>query len=450
MTRSRIFSASLALVCTAAFSACSDDDDGPPRSPTPTAVASPTPTATLAPTPDLGEARVRVIHDSPDAPAVDVLVDDAEVLSGVPYGAASDYLPVPPGDINVKVRVSGTDTVVLDRDLSVAADTAYSALAINLAADIDLVVLEDDLALPGAGAAKVRAVHGAPSAPAVDIYVTGPEDELGDPTLTDVPYFTASPYLSVPTGDYRIRVTPADASDVVIDSGTVSVGSNVVISAIAVDAPGGGAPFDLLLLIDEAGAALRVVHASPDAPNVDVRLDGEVVLSDVAYRDASSHLSVSAGTAGIELLVAGTDTVALSADVPLAGGVAYSVLAINPVANLDALVITDDLAAPGEGEAKLRAVHAAPSAPTVDVYVTGPADPLGTPTLSGVPYPAASPFLTVADGDYRIRVTPEGTTDVAIDSGTFNLGSRSVRTGIAIDAPGGGTPFEILLLEDLN
>src|SRR5215208_1806650 len=45
-----------------------------------------------------GNALVRVVHASPDAPAVDVYVDGNKVLSNVPFFTASDYLPLPAGE----------------------------------------------------------------------------------------------------------------------------------------------------------------------------------------------------------------------------------------------------------------------------------------------------------------------------------------------------------------
>ena len=47
-------------------------------------------------------------------------------------------------------------------------------------------------------------------------------------------------------------------------------------------------------------------------------------------------------------------------------------------------------------------------------------------------------------------MTPAGTKTVVIDSGTLTLSSGQVRTAIAVDAPGGGAPFDLLLLQDLN
>jgi hypothetical protein len=51
-------------------------------------------------------------------------------------------------------------------------------------------------------------------------------------------------------------------------------------------------------------------------------------------------------------------------------------------------------------------------------------------------------------GTYRVRVTPTGTTDVAIDTGPLDIGSDVVLTAIAFDAPGGGTPFAISVFVD--
>jgi uncharacterized protein DUF4397 len=221
----------LLLAAGALTAACSDDDDN---------------------TGPEGEARVRVVHASPDAPNVDVLVDDAEVLSDVPYLTVSDYLDVPAGDQTLKVNAVGTATTVIDADVSLVDGTDYTVIASGLVEALEPIVLQDDNSAPTAGNARVRAIHGAPGAPAVDIYVTAPGADLETtiPLLANVEFGDVADYIEAPAGDYQVRVTPAGTKTVVIDSGTLTLSSGQVRTTIAVDAAGGGAPFDLLVLED--------------------------------------------------------------------------------------------------------------------------------------------------------------------------------------------------------
>src|SRR5690606_14615101 len=90
------------------FTACSEEDD--PIAPTP----NPT-------------AKVMVIHASPDAPGVDLFVDNAVAGSNLTFPNNTGYLEVEAGTRNVKVNVTGTQTTVIAADLNIAANTAYSA-----------------------------------------------------------------------------------------------------------------------------------------------------------------------------------------------------------------------------------------------------------------------------------------------------------------------------------
>ena len=197
-------------------------------------------------------------------------------------------------------------------------------------------------------------------------------------------------------------------------------------------------------------AQLRVVHASPDAPNVDVLVDGAVALANVPFPAASPYLAVPAGTRNLQVRAAGTAMTVIDADAELAEGSAYTVLATGRVANIAPLVLVDDLTAPAAGNARLRLVHGSPSAGPVDIYVTAPGAELAgaQPTLSAVPFRVASAYLQVPAGTYRVRVTPAGSRTVALDVNDVQLAAGQVRTAVAIDARGGGTPLGVLLLAD--
>src|SRR6056297_2473613 len=55
----------------------------------------------------------------------------------------------------------------------------------------------------------------------------------------------------------------------------------------------------------EMDASLRVAHLSPDAPNVDVYLDGDAVLEDVPYRTVSDYLDIASGSYEVMITAAG-------------------------------------------------------------------------------------------------------------------------------------------------
>lgn len=197
-------------------------------------------------------------------------------------------------------------------------------------------------------------------------------------------------------------------------------------------------------------AYVRVVHASADAPNVDVRVDDVIVLSDVAFTVASGYLEVESGERNVKVQPTGTTVNAINADVDLENGAYYTVIAAGAVATIAPIVLEDDLSAPAAGNVKVRLVHAAPAAGNVDIYVTAPGADINATaaTLTNIPFGAASDYLAVPAGDYRVRITPTGTKTVAIDSGTLTLTAGMIRTAIALENDGGGAPLQAIVLED--
>ncbi|NUC72641.1 DUF4397 domain-containing protein [Haloterrigena sp. SYSU A558-1] len=122
--------------------------------------------------------------------------------------------------------------------------------------------------------------------------------------------------------------------------------------------------------MDEAMGNVRVAHLSPDAPNVDVWVDGDAVLEDVPYRAVSDYLPLEPGTYAVEITAAGDpDTVVFDDDLEVGEG-DYTVAAVGELEGDDqpfeVMVYEDDLSDPGD-QARIRLVHASPDAPAVDV-----------------------------------------------------------------------------------
>ncbi len=198
-------------------------------------------------------ANVRVIHAIPDGPAtVDVLVDNKTVVTALEYGHASDYHKVATGVRAISVNESGTANVVLSTSPDFQKDSSYTVIATGMAAAPQSIVLHDDAAGPAAGNAKLRLVHGAPGAGAVDIYITTPGADLSalTPDFSNVTLSSGTPYTEVVAGDYQIRFTATGTKTVALDTGTLTLADGDVSTAIALDDAGGGAPFSAVVFDD--------------------------------------------------------------------------------------------------------------------------------------------------------------------------------------------------------
>jgi hypothetical protein len=85
-----------------------------------------------------------VVHASPDAPNVDILVDDTVVLTDVAFKEYSDYLPVTAGSRNIKVNATGTSQTVIDVTPTLEDGAIYTAVAVNTVSAIEPLLLNDN------------------------------------------------------------------------------------------------------------------------------------------------------------------------------------------------------------------------------------------------------------------------------------------------------------------
>lgn len=212
------------------------------------------------------QSMVRVLHASPDAPAVDIYVDDALVSgwSNVPFGTLSDYMAVPAGSYNIKVYATGdTTTAVIDTDVTVAAGMSYTIAASGLLGDSSLKahVFVDE---PNLDASKslVRVVHLSPDAPAVDVAPDG-----GQALISNLAFPDATGYAALEPGSYDLEVRVAGTMTVALDLDPITLGAGRAYSVFAIGSAAQPAA---------GGNALQVVAALDDQllPSTDTTTDG--------------------------------------------------------------------------------------------------------------------------------------------------------------------------------
>ena len=192
------------------------------------------------------EARVRVVHASPDAPAVDVYANGSRVLSNVPFKGASDYLSVPAGNYTFEVRAAGapaSSAAVLTATAGLKAGTDYTVMAVDRLSQIKARVFIDSNAAPAAGKAHVQVVHASPDAPAVDIGLKG-----GAVLVPNLPFGELKGPLPVDAGTYNLEIRLAGTSTVVLPIDGIRLEAGKVYTFVAVGLAGGSPALSVLPL----------------------------------------------------------------------------------------------------------------------------------------------------------------------------------------------------------
>ncbi|MDQ2069342.1 DUF4397 domain-containing protein [Natronospira bacteriovora] len=172
----------------------------------------------------------------------------------------------------------------------------------------------------------------------------------------------------------------------------------------------------------EATAEVRAFHASPDAGNVDVYVNGDRVLEDVSFPAASPYLEVPAAELTVQIVPAGgdlADAVIEETVTPSEGGqFSFIVWGSVEAGNLATAVLDDGNDGVADGFVKIRPAHLAVGAPEVDLYVTA----IDADLSEAQPVAAGLEFGDIADAYIeapaevsRLRVTVAGTTDVVYD-----------------------------------
>ncbi|WP_223702106.1 DUF4397 domain-containing protein [Sutcliffiella deserti] len=189
----------------------------------------------------------------------------------------------------------------------------------------------------------------------------------------------------------------------------------------------------------EGGAKVRILHASPDAPEVDVYVDGAPVVKAAAFKAATEYLPLKAGEHTVEIFPAGKkDQAVISQKVTVEQGKAYTVAAANKLANLE-LVIVEDSMDVTEGKTKIRVGHLSPDAPTVDVGLKG-----GEALFKGASFKGVTDYIEVAPGLYDLEIrTPDG--KQVLDLSGSKLEGNNVYSLFAVNT---ADKLEVLALVD--
>ncbi len=195
---------------------------------------------------------------------------------------------------------------------------------------------------------------------------------------------------------------------------------------------------------------LQVVHASPNAPAVNVTINGDE-FSGVDYKSGSPILTRETTVdydIAVDALLPGDETATVIdlEDLSFDADIINVVFAVGNVgAEGDTafreLVVSRPRVTVGADTVRAQVLHASPGTGPVDVYVVAPGTDITNETplnetlgLGPVSFGGFTPDpVEIAPGEYQIIVTPAGTKDVAFDTGALSLAGGTDAVIAAVD-----------------
>jgi hypothetical protein len=162
-----------------------------------------------------------------------------------------------------------------------------------------------------------------------------------------------------------------------------------------------------------ADARVAVAHFAPfadslEGTSVSVALNGDVALEDVQFKDFTDYIALPAGNYTVDIIPTGTTDPAITASFDLVDGQDYTVFASGngTLQPLELFALADDNGAPAAGNVKVRIVHAAPFAATLEATEVSIRTAGGdlVAGLQGVPFGVGSGYLELPADTYDLKV----------------------------------------------
>lgn len=185
----------------------------------------------------------------------------------------------------------------------------------------------------------------------------------------------------------------------------------------------------------------RLLHASPDAPQVDVYINGKLVAKNLKYLHFTSYIKAPGGVYEVKVYPAGKkDTPVIDTKLQLVPGSIYTVAAAGNLRDVSLLPILEPLPGPTPGYAMIRFSHLSPDTPPVDITL-----PDGKKLFQDVEFKETTGYIPVPPGNYTVQARLTGTSKVALIVPNINLQPNKIYTVYAVGKPIGTPPLQVLI-----
>lgn len=168
--------------------------------------------------------------------------------------------------------------------------------------------------------------------------------------------------------------------------------------------------------------SVRILHAVPNAPNVDIYLNGSLIASNLAFGNISKYMQISPGEYEFQLYPTGTyDKPLLSQNIQLISNSNYTVSIVTLANNLFLFRLKDDNVPSSKSQSLLRFINLSSNAPLLSLAL-----PNGVTLFNEAEYLETTGYYQLSPGIYNFeillgssQITTKYINNITLDGGKF-------------------------------
>ena len=195
-------------------------------------------------------ANLRFVQGSPDAPAVNYIVDKTTQGSNLLYGNASTYASVKSGNRQVQIVPTNSTTPLLSQTVSLADSANETLVLTGPASQLKPLVLNDGTTTGTTTSNNVRIVNISLTMGPADAYIIAAGANLSGatPVATSLDFDKDTGYIGTgsTSGNVTLYLTAPGTQNVYLSTGSLNLSATQKQTIMILDSPTGGFTFTVL------------------------------------------------------------------------------------------------------------------------------------------------------------------------------------------------------------
>lgn len=189
---------------------------------------------------------------------------------------------------------------------------------------------------------------------------------------------------------------------------------------------------------------IRFLHASPNAPNLDIYIDGKKAVSNLIYGSLAGYAALQSGLHKIDAHLAGqTTNPILSTTTTLIGDNFITLAIAGSLPNLQYRIYKDKVESIPTNESYIRFVHLSSNTPAVDIVIEA-----GETLFSTITFGRTEQYKKINPGIYKLQVRASGTPNIVLALPQLSFEGRKAYTLYAMGIMGGTPSLSVVVLTD--